>query len=82
MNVWIPATDALDLCKAILTLFRDVGARGDRQKARLMWLIEENGLDVFKSMVGQEMAKYKKKESYEFVEAQKHSQEWNGGECE
>ena len=41
MGVWVPEEDALHLCRAILRLFRDLGARGDRQKARLMWLIEQ-----------------------------------------
>lgn len=45
MGVWIPASDAFDLCRAILRIFRDMGSRGDRQKTRLMWLVEEMGMD-------------------------------------
>eukprot|EP00325_Prymnesiales_sp_UTEX-LB-985_P017488 CAMPEP_0174754728 /NCGR_PEP_ID=MMETSP1094-20130205/105881_1 /TAXON_ID=156173 /ORGANISM="Chrysochromulina brevifilum, Strain UTEX LB 985" /LENGTH=659 /DNA_ID=CAMNT_0015960607 /DNA_START=52 /DNA_END=2031 /DNA_ORIENTATION=+ len=45
MNLWIPADVpcAVDLTTAILRIFRDEGDRGDRQKARLMWLVESYG---------------------------------------
>ena len=51
MDVWIPESDAMDFCAAVLTLFRDLGGRKDRQKARLMWLIEEMGMDKFREEV-------------------------------
>ena len=35
MGVWVPEEAAFDLCRAVLRLFRDEGARGDRQK---VWL--------------------------------------------
>ena len=43
IDMWIPADVAAStsLSYAVLKIFRDEGARGDRQKARLMWLIEE-----------------------------------------
>ena len=45
MNAWIPARVdlAVELSTAILRIFRDQGGRKDRQKARLMWLIESYG---------------------------------------
>ena len=45
LDVWIPATveATTDLTAAILRIFRDQGGRKDRQKGRLMWLIEEYG---------------------------------------
>jgi len=45
MNVWIPADVhvAKELVTGILRIFRDEGDRKDRQKARLMWLIEKYG---------------------------------------
>mmetsp|Transcript_52110 Transcript_52110/g.95937 ORF Transcript_52110/g.95937 Transcript_52110/m.95937 type:complete len:711 (+) Transcript_52110:81-2213(+) len=45
MDLWIPATvDAsVTLSTAILRIFRDEGSRGDRNKGRLMWLIESYG---------------------------------------
>jgi len=34
---------------------RDYGARVDRQKARLMWLVEDMGVDKFRQIVGEYM---------------------------
>jgi len=57
LNMWIPADEksALDFTSALLRIFRDEGSRGDRQKARLMWLIEEYGIDQFKERLVKEM---------------------------
>ena len=46
MNLWIPAeVDAsVELSTAILRIFRDEAERKDRQKGRLMWLIEKYAL--------------------------------------
>ena len=33
---------------ATLRIFRDEGNRSDRQKARLMWIIEEYGPEAFR----------------------------------
>jgi ferredoxin-nitrite reductase len=59
IDMWIPAEvdQATSLSYAILTIFRDKGARGDRQKARMMWLIEEVGIPAFRQMIVDEMAK-------------------------
>jgi hypothetical protein len=46
---------------SFLQIFRDNGHRKDRQKARLLWLIEEWGLETFRQAVLTEMqtnAKY------------------------
>jgi len=45
MGVWIPAEVpvAVALMRAILRIFRDESNRKDRQKARLMWLVESYG---------------------------------------
>jgi len=45
MDVWIPARVdvVVELSTAILRIFRDEGNRKDRQKARLMWLVESYG---------------------------------------
>lgn len=65
MNLWIPGTTAdgeLDtsvavaFCKAVLTHFRDNGDRGDRQKARLIWLVEKLGMDEWHKQVMDIMA--------------------------
>ena len=56
LNLWIPATvkNVLDVSTAVLTVFRDEGPRVDRQKARLMWLVESYGVDAFKNRILQE----------------------------
>ncbi|MBW4681636.1 MAG: ferredoxin--nitrite reductase [Microcoleus vaginatus WJT46-NPBG5] len=52
LNAWVPANDdVVDLCRAILIVFRDQGLRSNRQKARLMWLIDEMGLENFRAAV-------------------------------
>merc|ERR1719174_3486774 len=58
LNLWVPASNGVDLrcehsepdvtsavalCEAVLRIFRDEGCRGDRQKARLIWLVEKYG---------------------------------------
>ena len=79
MGAWIPEADGFDLCRAILRLFRDEGSRGDRQKTRLMWLIEERTLPVFNDMVAKEMASYKGVAEYKFEPPQAHKGEWTLG---
>lgn len=55
MNVWVPPEDVVALCRAILEIYRDHGLRANRQKSRLMWLIDEWGLEKFRSEVEQLM---------------------------
>ncbi|KAE8690597.1 Ferredoxin--nitrite reductase [Hibiscus syriacus] len=55
LDAWIPADDVIPLCKAMLEAFRDIGYRGNRQKTRMMWLIDEIGLEVFRSEVAKRM---------------------------
>jgi ferredoxin-nitrite reductase len=53
LNVWVAPTRAevVGLCRAILEVYRDHGLRANRQKARLMWLIDEWGIETFRSEV-------------------------------
>ena len=52
LDVWVaPNDDVVELCRAILTVYRDRGLRANRQKARLMWLIDEWGIEQFRSRV-------------------------------
>lgn len=54
LNAWVPPNEqVVGLCRAILEVFRDNGARANRQKSRLMWLIDEWGMDKFRSEVEQ-----------------------------
>jgi ferredoxin-nitrite reductase len=57
LDVWVPPSDVVALCEAILILFRDHGPRANRQKTRLMWLIDQWGLPKFRSEVAQLMDK-------------------------
>jgi len=45
MDLWVPddVDVVVELTRAILRIFRDEGGRKDRQKARLMWLVETYG---------------------------------------
>lgn len=57
LNAWVPPEDVVALCRAILEVFRDRGLRANRQKSRLMWLIDEWGLDKFRSEVENRLGK-------------------------
>ncbi|MDV3352800.1 ferredoxin--nitrite reductase [Leptothoe sp. LEGE 181152] len=59
LDVWVPADkeDVVELCRAILTVYRDNGSRGNRQKTRLMWLIDEWGMDKFRTEVEKSVGK-------------------------
>jgi ferredoxin-nitrite reductase len=57
LNVWASPSDVVDLCRAILTVFRDRGPRANRQKSRLMWLIDELGIEQFRAEVEKEVGR-------------------------
>ncbi len=57
LNAWITPEDVVAVCRAVLEVFRDRGLRANRQKSRLMWLIDELGLDNFRSVVEQQLGK-------------------------
>lgn len=59
-NMWIPAEreSVVTLSEAILRIFRDESERKDRQKARLMWLVEKYGVEDFKKEVLKEIDSY------------------------
>lgn len=59
-NMWIKAdrNSVVTVCEAILRIFRDEGNRKDRQKARLMWLVEQYGVEGFKEAVVKEVESY------------------------
>jgi ferredoxin-nitrite reductase len=58
LNAWVrPNEEVVELCRAILIVFRDRGLRANRQKSRLMWLIDELGLDKFRSMVEEQLGR-------------------------
>ncbi|NJL90317.1 MAG: ferredoxin--nitrite reductase [Coleofasciculaceae cyanobacterium SM2_1_6] len=51
LNAWVTPDRVVEICRAILTVYRDHGLRANRQKSRLMWLIDELGLDTFRARV-------------------------------
>lgn len=55
LDAWVSADDVIPLCKAVLEAYRDLGFRGNRQRTRMMWLIDELGLEVFRSEVEKRM---------------------------
>jgi ferredoxin-nitrite reductase len=60
--MWIPADreSVVTFCEAILRIFRDESDRKDRQKARLMWLVEKYGVEGFKAAVIKEVESYER----------------------
>jgi ferredoxin-nitrite reductase len=53
LDVWVPPSQAVvDLCQAILEVYRDHGLRANRQKSRLMWLIDDCALMWKKGLDG------------------------------
>jgi ferredoxin-nitrite reductase len=46
--MFVPEHAVVQVCRAILELFRDEGSRKDRNKNRLMWLIDDFGLESFR----------------------------------
>ncbi len=57
LNAWVAPEDVVALCRAVLEVFRDCGPRANRQKSRLMWLIDEWGLDKFRAEVESRLGK-------------------------
>ncbi|WP_017324212.1 ferredoxin--nitrite reductase [Synechococcus sp. PCC 7336] len=59
MDVWVPPQiePVVDLCRAILEVYRDNGPRANRQKSRMMWLIDEWGIDTFRANVMEQLGR-------------------------
>lgn len=55
LNAWVDPDGVVPLSEAILSVFRDNGSRANRQKSRLMWLIEEWGIEKFRAEVEREL---------------------------
>ncbi|MDK3159207.1 ferredoxin--nitrite reductase [Kamptonema cortianum] len=56
LNAWVEAHQVVELCRVVLEIYRDCGLRANRQKARLMWLIDEWGIEKFRSEVDQKLS--------------------------
>jgi ferredoxin-nitrite reductase len=57
LDAWVPPEDVVALCRAILEVYRDYGLRANRQKSRLMWLIDEWGMGKFRATVEQQLGR-------------------------
>ncbi|PZV19534.1 MAG: ferredoxin--nitrite reductase [Pseudanabaena sp.] len=57
LNVWVPPEDVVALCEALLIVFRDHGLREKRDKSRLMFLIDEWGIEKFRAEVEKQIGK-------------------------
>jgi len=77
-GMWIRSdrNSVVTFCEAILRVFRDEGERKNRQKARLMWLIEEYGVEEYKAAITKEV------ESYDRGVTVEDEQPWYTGEFE
>lgn len=51
LDAFVPDAAVVDFVRAFLFWFRDHGARGDRQKARVLWLVEEVGVEAAREAV-------------------------------
>ncbi|MTJ09297.1 ferredoxin--nitrite reductase [Anabaena sp. UHCC 0204] len=57
LNVWVSPAEVVLLCKVIVEIFRNHGLRANRQKARLMWLLDEWGIEKFRAEVEKRFGK-------------------------
>jgi ferredoxin-nitrite reductase len=57
LNAWVSPEDLVAVCRAVLEVYRDNGLRANRQKARLMWLIDEWGIEKFRAEVEKQLGK-------------------------
>lgn len=57
LNAWVPPEDVVDLCEALLIVYRDHGLRENRAKSRLMFLIDEWGIEKFRAEVEKQLGK-------------------------
>jgi len=48
LKAFVPEDQLIAATHAVLLTFRDLGNRGNRQKCRLMWLVDELGVDGFR----------------------------------
>lgn len=70
LDAWVPPSQVVALSEAILTVYRDRGPRANRQKSRLMWLIDAMGIADFRAAVaaqlGQSLAPAAPKDEFEW----------------
>ncbi|HYW22444.1 MAG TPA: ferredoxin--nitrite reductase [Nodularia sp. (in: cyanobacteria)] len=57
LNAWVSPDDVVAVCRAVLEVYRDNGLRANRLKSRLMWLLDEWGIEKFRSEVETRLGK-------------------------
>lgn len=57
---FLPAADVLALTESVLRVFHARGDRKHRQRSRLKFLVRELGLDAFRALVGEELARVRR----------------------
>ena len=55
MNVWVDHTQVVDISEAILIVYRDNGSRANRHQSRMMYLVEEWGVERFRAAIEAQM---------------------------
>jgi ferredoxin-nitrite reductase len=58
LDAWIPGDDVISVCKAVSEAYRDLDNRGNKQKTRMMWLIDELVSSLCLYIVGIEILDY------------------------
>ncbi|MBD1822933.1 ferredoxin--nitrite reductase [Cyanobacteria bacterium FACHB-DQ100] len=57
LNAWVSPGDVVAVCEAVLLLYRNHGLRANRQKSRLMYLIDAWGIEKFRSELEQQLGR-------------------------
>ncbi|MBD2104129.1 ferredoxin--nitrite reductase [Leptolyngbya sp. FACHB-261] len=57
LNAWVVPDDVVELSKAVLLVYRNHGLRANRQKSRLMYLIDQWGIEKFRDEVANQLGK-------------------------
>jgi ferredoxin-nitrite reductase len=57
LNAWVSPEDVVAVCRAVLEVYRDNGLRANRLKSRLMWLLDEWGVEKFRAEVETRLGK-------------------------
>ena len=79
LDAWVPQDQIAALLNAVLCVFRDFGNRAGRQKCRLMWLIDEMGIEKFREEVASRMPdKELKSEGTSMVDTSKPRRDYFG----
>lgn len=57
LNAWVSPDDVVAVCEGVLFLYRNHGLRANRQKSRLMYLIDAWGVEKFRSQLEQQLGR-------------------------